>query len=362
MRKDKDVVWMLALAGWLAWGMAGASTSVSGFVDASYAGKIDTREETFGLDQVEIDVIRMVGEHVVLRADLEWVKAGEAGEDGEDADAEGESWDVAAEQGFLTYTPSFLPELSFTLGKFNAPIGFEMLDAPDMYQYSHSLVFEHCLPTNLTGALFDVTLTPKLGVLAYVVNGWDKNHEHNDVKTFGGRVGYSLGEMGNFGISALGGYEGIDETGGRTNKTTVVDVDVTLTPIENLLIGGEVNLGTVDSGSDEIDDMTWTGFLVMAHYDFNEWLGLTGRFDMVDDPDAVVFEGYASGDSPKPLEETRSSFTLAPTFVLGEGMGALIELRLDSSTEDVFVDRDGKADDTEISVAFEMTYTFDETF
>lgn len=346
MRSWKYLAGMLALAGWLAWTAAGASTSVSGFVDASYAGNIDTKEETFGLDQVEVDVIRAVGDQVVLRADLEWVK-------------DGEQWDTAAEQGFLTYNPSFLPELDFSLGKFNAPIGFELLDAPDMYQYSHSLVFDHCLPTNLTGALFDVTLTPKLGVLAYVANGWDRNQEHNDVKTYGGRVGYSLGELGSFGVSALSGYEGVDSLGVRTDKRTVVDVDVTLTPVENLLVGGEVNLGTVDSGSDDVDDMTWTGFLVMAHYDFNEWLGLTGRFDMVDDPDAYIFGGYAQGE---PLEETRSSFTLAPTFVLGEGMGALIELRIDSSSEDVFVDSDGEAQGNTTSVAFEMTYTFDETF
>jgi hypothetical protein len=30
-------------------------------------------------------------------------------------------------------------DLEFSMGKFNAPIGFEAVDAPDMYQFSHSL-------------------------------------------------------------------------------------------------------------------------------------------------------------------------------------------------------------------------------
>ncbi|MCH7859583.1 MAG: hypothetical protein IID14_07795 [Candidatus Marinimicrobia bacterium] len=40
---------------------------------------------------------------------------------------------------------------SITIEKFSASIRFELLDAPDMYQYSHSLVFDDALPTNLRG-------------------------------------------------------------------------------------------------------------------------------------------------------------------------------------------------------------------
>ncbi len=340
----------LALTVTLGGGSAMAATTISGFVDASYAGNLDTKEETFGLDQVEVDIVREIGDRAVLRADLEWVKSGE----------DGEQWDVVAEQGILSYVPAFLPELTFSLGKFNAPIGFEQLDAPDMYQYSHSLVFDHCLPTNLTGAMFGFNLTPDLDVVAYVANGWDRNQEHNDVKTFGGRVGYSLGELGGFGVSLLGGYEGLDAQQRRTDKRTVIDLDVALTPLENLIVGGELNLGTVAGGGDGADDPTWTGFLIMAHYEINEWLGITGRFDMIDDPDAYLF-GAVDGQG-QPLEESRTSFTIAPTFVLGDGMGALIELRVDGSSEDRFPDRDGELKGTTTSVAFEMTYTFGGVF
>jgi hypothetical protein len=43
--------------------------------------------------------------------------------------------------------------------------------------------------------------------------------------------------------------------------------------------------------------------------------------------------------------------------VLGENMGALVELRIDRSSEDVFVDRTARPSPRP-SLAFEMTYRF----
>lgn len=320
---------------------ADESVQVSGFIDASYSGNLDLGTDTFGLDQAEVDLVRGFGERGGLRADLEWVK-------------NGDEWELSAEQGYLDYVPAFAPKMTFTLGKFNAPIGFELLDAPDMYQFSHSLVFDHGLPTNLTGVMVTVAPTELVDVKAYVVNGWDNNDLGGaGPKTVGGRVGYSLGERGGVGVSAIGGKVMSYAKGvGSSFDRTVLDVDVTLTPAPGLLLGGEVNLGFLDFGT-SVDgstlDGSWTGALLMAHYDFNEWLGLTGRFDWFDDPDQFVFRD--AGDN-------RTAITLAPTFVLGDGMGALIELRIDSSNEDVFDDGDGGVKSSTTSAAFEMTYSF----
>jgi hypothetical protein len=75
--------------------------------------------------------VRSLGERGGLRADLEWVKSGA-------------EWALAVEQGYLDYLPSFAPALTFTLGRFNAPIGFELLDAPDMYQFSRPRLLYGC--------------------------------------------------------------------------------------------------------------------------------------------------------------------------------------------------------------------------
>jgi len=328
-----------ALACLLGAGLASAAdgTEVSGFVDASFSGNLDTKASTFGLDQAEIDIVHEVDGKGHVRADIDWVK-------------DGDGWAQDVEQGFLAYAPEQAAGWTFTLGKFNAPIGFELLDAPDMFQFSHSLVFDHGLPTNLIGLMAAGDLGGGLDVSAYVVNGWDDNNRPDDgPKTFGGRLGYGLGDLGTVGASVITGRE-LAEGDGVPDvlfERTVFDVDLTLTPAVGWLVGGEFNAGKVKTGGVE---SKWIGYLLMAHYDVNDWFGLTGRFDSFDDQDGAIFA--------EAMAQVRTSVTFAPTFALGEGMGALVEVRIDSSDEDVFVDSDGAASGSTTSAAFEVTYTY----
>ncbi len=304
-------------------------TTINGFVDGSYMANMNSGDNTFGFDQGEIDLERMVDDiGIALRVDFEFFSNG-----------------ARVEQGYMNWQLPFAPAVGVTFGKFNAPIGWELLDPNDMYQYSHSLLFDFCLPTNLTGAMFSVDLTERVNLLAYVANGWDLNTDDNSTKTVGGRLGIDLRKF-NIGVSGIMGVFEPDQTKTRT----VIDVDVTFMPAENWIFGGEFNMGTVtddDPLPTELDEYTWTGFMVMTHYDFNNWLGLTGRYDSVMDTDMYIFAA-----------ETRSSFTVAPTFVLGPGLGALIEFRMDMADEDIFLDADNKPVGSENTVAFEMTYTF----
>ena len=310
-----------------------AQTDISGFVDGAYTWNTADKNGEFGLDQVEVDIFHRSSERTTLRADLEWVK-------------DGEEFVAQVEQGYMTYsTPC---GNTFTFGKFNAPIGFELLDAPDMYQYSHALVFDYGLPTNLTGAMGDFGLTENVGLIAYMVNGWDANTAAGNNVTFGGRLGYASGAFFG-GLSAISGKQDLDLGGTMMPVTrTVFDVDLGY-GTGAWTFGGEFNMGTATVN--EVDS-EWTGLLAMAHYDFNAKVGLTGRFDHFDDADGWAF-GMVGSET-----QTRQAITIAPTFVLADNCGALVELRMDMSDQDAFVDADGDPTDTSTTVAFEMTYSW----
>jgi hypothetical protein len=79
---------------------------------------------------------------------------------------------------------------TLTFGRFNAPLGFELVDPNEMFQFSHSLVYTYGLPVNLTGAMVRKAWDGGLDARAYAVNGWDRNDETNQVPTWGGRVGF----------------------------------------------------------------------------------------------------------------------------------------------------------------------------
>ena len=321
---------------------------ISGFVDASYTYNSTDDANTFGLDQVEIDLVKNLGGIGTLRADLEWVSDGEGG------------FTLDAEQGYVTLDLGLgrgegnYPTLTF--GKFNAPIGFELLDAPDMYQYSHALVFDMGLPTNLTGAMLSMDLGGGIDVVVHLTNGWDQNVDGNTDKMIGGRLGYSHGEMGGIGFSAMRGDEK-----GLVGNLTVYDIDLTLTPAPRLLIGGEYNRGRTELEEVDVEN-SWNGFMVMAHYSLTDVMGLTGRYDRFTRDVSGAYSARRSGALDHPtgnVEITQQALTIAPTFALTDGLGFLMELRRDFSDQAIFGDPgSGEREESMVNFAFEMTYSF----
>ncbi len=312
----------------------GKGLKLSGFVDASYSDA-DSSAGTFSLDQVEIDVEKKINDRLGVRADVNYLATGAS------------TFDELVEQGYVTYDLAVGNGARFTFGKFNAPIGFELLDPVDMYQYSHSLVFDYGLPTNLTGVMGSYVFSEVFDAKAYVVNGWDNNTDNNAGKTVGGRLGITPAKGVNVGLSAISGT--METAGNTSDRRTVFDVDLTVTAVDNLTVGGELNLGKEENASLAVtgQDAKWTAYLLMAHYNFNDWLGLTARYDRFDDRG-----GTRLGHS---VRETEKSFTIAPTVVLGDGAGVLAEYRRDESSSLVY--GNGTKDSSD-SFAVEFTYKF----
>lgn len=312
--------------------------SISGFVDTSYYNNSRNETSAFSLDEAELDVEKTIEGAGGLRADFNYRNV-----DG-DLDA-----DKVLEQGYVWID---LPAgFAFTFGKFNAPIGFELLDPTDMYQYSHAMVFNYGVPTNITGAM----VSGAFGVVdlsVYVVNGWDIITDDNKDKTVGGRLGVTPLEGLNVGASYITGKEGSDAGGAETSNLSVFDVDATFTMIDRLTVGAEYNMGTYEgmSAVDAGEDAEWSAWLVMANYAFTDKVGLTLRYDAFDDKDGARLGGGVA--------ETRQSYTVSPSYAIAEGFGVLAEYRYTTSDEKVFADADGNLEDSVSEFAVEFTYSF----
>jgi len=306
---------------------------ISGFVDVSYSGSNAGVPTTkgFGLDQVELDVEYHEG-NVGLRFDLNASPSagGNVTNDG------------LFEQGYITYSIPGLPllgedGLTFTFGKFNAPIGWELLDAPDMYQFSHALVFNYGLPTNLTGAMLSAS-AGLVDASIYYTSGLDMNGTTSGgPKTMGGRLGITPLEGVNVGISFI---QDRNTNGIGQPTLKILDIDATIELVENLLIGGEYNETKNMQGA----GIRTKGYMLMGHYDFTDMIGATVRYDYFD------FDRATAGKS--------TAYTGAITAALGGGLGALLEVRSDKNGS-VGTDPNGTTFGTTVtSYAFEMTYGF----
>jgi len=319
---------------------------VTGFVDLGYAANDTTDDKTalepdhntFAMDEVELDIIGKAGEKVSFRMDLQY----------RNADGTLTADDIV-EQAYIDIN---MDQFLITFGKFNAPIGFELLDKPDMYQISHAMVFNLGIPTNLTGAMvsgsfgmFDINL--------YVANGWDLIEDNNKDKTFGARLGITPMEGVNLGLSLIAGKEKDVTLGSHDGKTlSAFDIDFTLNLVEHLVIGGELNFGTYQDQSvtNPGTDAEWTGYLVTAHYAFTEMYGLTLRLDGFDDKDGARF---ASGK-----KETRTAFTIAPKVEISHNLEFVAEYKRTVSDKDVFEEAAGTHTGSQNSGALELLYKF----
>lgn len=318
-------------------------TTFSGFVDMSYLEDSNSDKETFVIDQAELDIDHTIDAKASLRIDLQFVNtADDPLTPG--VDESRPTMDDTVEQGYISVRAG---ESTLTFGKFNAPIGFELLDPPDMYQYSHAMVFSYGLPTNLTGAMMSGG-NAAVNYAIYYVNGWDKNPDNNTNKHVGTRIGFTSGEILNLGFSYISGKIG---TATKVNQT-ITDIDLTFTPSEKFTLGAEYNMGVVEKSSNvDSGDAKWTGYLVMMHFTLNDIYGLTLRYDTFeDDDDYAINAGFG--------KEKRNATTVALTFGIAEGLGGLIEMRNVKSDVKVFTDKNNNAKDNESTVAAELTFSF----
>ncbi len=313
---------------------------ISGFVDASYFDQEHNNNGGFELDQVEIDVEKKIDDKLSVRLDINYLPKDDDATTPEDESKQ--EFDDLVEQGYVTYAANLGDQgVDLTFGKFNIPMGFELLDPVDMYQYSHTLIFDYGIPTNVTGLMASTTFSKTFDLSLYVVNGWDNNRDDNNGKTMGGRFGVTPKEGINVGLSGISGKE--DAT--TNNTRTVFDLDFTITAVDKLTLGGEYNMGEEEKLGVGGSDAEWTAYMLMANYALTETCSLTLRYDNFDDEDGIRL--------PSGIAEERKSYTIAALHSLGEGAGVLAEYRIDKSDKTVF-----SGEDDEASFAVEFTYAF----
>ncbi len=296
--------------------------SISGFVDTSYSGDNASKTRGFGLDQVELD-IEYAEDNVGLRFDLNTFPS---------AGATPLTGDQLAEQGYVYVKFAGLGDdgTTFTFGKFNAPIGWELLDAPDMYQFSHAMVFNNGLPANIAGA----SLAASFGMVDGIIYGGNyvdvNNVTANGAQSFGTRLGFTPMDGLNLGVSYL------HTTNPGTTADRTLDIDFTYDAIDKLVIGAEYNQTQKPATKSG-------GYFATAHYDFTDAVGATLRWGTFD------FDTNTAGKA--------TQTTVALTSALGGGLGALVEYRSLNNTMATGID--GAAANGKLKAyAFEMTYAF----
>lgn len=245
----------------------------------------------------------------------------------------GDGTSAIVNQLFVTYAAS--DAVTFTLGRFNTFLGYEVISPTGNFNYSTSYLFTNG-PFSHTGIKVDYAIDDNWSLAGAIMNSTDALVDSNvNGKLTGGlQIGYSQDE-GSAYLNALYGRNGTsDEETFQIDLTTGWDLS------EGFYLG-------LNASVNDTDGEGFFGVALYPQYALSEAfsLGLRGEFfSIVSDTDA--------------RENDFTAVTLTGSYSVG-ALTIKPELRLDSSSDtEPFIDTDGDGSDSLSSFVLGAIYSF----
>ena len=219
------------------------------------------------------------------------------GVDGPDTQAFGDigwdnGWNSSPEYGSAipqAYGEVGYNNLSVKFGHFFTSIGYEVVQAPDNFFYSHAYTMYYGEPFTHTGALATYSGFDNLTLYGGWTNGWDTGfNDSANASTFLGGVGYTLGDVLTVTYMLSAGDWGTINGGDIYMHSIVVEMALA----ENLTWAIQNDLG-VQSGLANAGENRWGGINQYLLYHINDQWGLGMRFEWFNDRDGSRGIGVA---------------------------------------------------------------------
>jgi hypothetical protein len=308
----------------------------------------DNRANTFSVDLVELVVQKAVAKAGDAGFRLDLTAGTFAGLTQSAGLSVGDNADV--QQAFVSYIAPLGSGLRFDVGKFVTHMGYELIEGYDGYNdnYSRSLLFNYAIPLTHTGVKATYSFSPKVSLMAEVVNGWDVAIDNNSSKSIGAQLAILPAAPVAFYVNYIGGPENADD---NSSLRHVVDLVGTLKVNDNLSLGANADFGT-ESGTSVVtlgDDASWNGFAGYAKISTATPFSVGLRAETFKD----------NGGTRLGIGEARvNEFTVTPTFKFGNNFVLRFEGRFDKADVEVFADDKGVAKKSQGTVGVNAIWVY----
>jgi hypothetical protein len=226
-------------------------------------------------------------------------------------------------QAYASYVAPVGNGLTIDFGKFTTPVGAELIETKDNFNYSRSFLFTYG-PYYHAGLRAKYAFNDKVAVTGFLLNGWDKLFDNNTGKTVGLSVGLTPTKKFALTQTYLAGPENdLTNTGWRHISDTVATVFVNdkVTLMGNFAYAKDRRVigNTLAEGD-------WKGFAAYARFAFTNRIAFSPRFEVFDDSD-----GFQTGTA-----QTLKGLTLTQEFKLANNLLSRFEFRRDVSDQSFF--------------------------
>jgi hypothetical protein len=252
----------------------------------------------------------------------------------------------AVKQLYVSYSPSSV--VKFTLGEWATHVGYELVDPQLNRNYSMSYMFTNG-PFFHTGLKADFTLG-KSGLMVGVANPTDYKYVPEGVinkKFLLAQYSYTGSDLFKVYLNYVGG-KGID-----TTKTDQFDLVLSSKLSDKFSLGFNGTVANVQywDGAKNIDGQSWWGSAVYLNVDPSSQFGLTLRSEFFSDKNQMKIS-TGTADGAKIFANT-----LSLNFKV-DNLTIIPEFRIDNSSEQIFVKKDGAPTKTAANVLLAAVYSF----
>ncbi len=130
-------------------------------------------------------------------------------------------------EAYFSYLAPVGKGLQVDVGKFVTPMGAEVIESKDNWNYSRGLLFTWAIPFYHFGARAKYTFNDKYNVTGFVLNGWNNIVDNNSGKTYGFSFVGNPTKTASFIVNYLAGPEEATGTFGSDSTGTLVNVNKT---------------------------------------------------------------------------------------------------------------------------------------
>jgi hypothetical protein len=321
---------------------------VGGYVDTYYGynfnkvdpllRSFDVQHNTLSLSAAELNFSKVptADSRVGFRTDLFFGKAADLTAAYEPA-SDGKEIYKHLQQAYLSLLTG---KVQWDAGKFVTPMGAEVIESQDNWNYGRSILFGYAIPFYHVGARATWTATEKVSVAGYLVNGWNNASENNGDKTLGLSGTVKPSSKVTWVANYMVGKEAPADAAVR-NVRNLFDTTLTLAATPKLSL-----MANVDYGKE--GDVTWWGIAGYAKYQARPSWAVVGRYEYVDDSDG----GFMT------IGSKAQSLTLTSDHLIAGALKARLEYRLDLTDGEYFTKSDGTKTDSQSTVTVGLVYGF----
>jgi hypothetical protein len=239
--------------------------------------------------------------------------------------------------------------LTFDFGKFVTPIGAEVIESKDNWNYSRSILFTWPVPFYHFGARATYVVNDSFTIGGTVTNGWNNVKDNNGSKTFGLSTTVKQAGM-TWIVNYMGGNEttpGIFGPGSTGELRHTLDTTVIYDFNDKASVMANYDYVKDDSnGPAKVQ-----GLALYGKFTPTDKVVLSPRYERFWDYDGVLLPGFTS--------QTMQEFTFTAKFPVHEQLSIVGEYRRDWSDAAVFEGETGLFDQTsQDTITAALIFTF----